>query len=908
MPPIPSSSVNLRLGHFARQGLGVLFLLGGILRSKSVPAMPRHSLIEYLVESFKHGRDLAFVQRSGYRTVRWSYRDVAGVASQFARELESRGIEPGDRVLLQGHNSAEWVAAFFGCILRGAVAVPLDPGATADFAGRVAQQAGAKLVVSAGKIAQTGEQRPAMTLDSLRDTVSSHSPEPYASPPLDRKSIAQIIFTSGATAEPKGVVISHGNILANLEPLEAAMQPYLKWEGLVHPLRFLDLVPLSHVFGQFMGVWVPPLLGATVIFQDSLNPAEIISTIRRERVSVLIAVPRVLEALQGKIERDLEAAGSLEAFRKNFASSATEKFLRRMWRFRKIHRRFGWKFWAVISGGATLNPGTELFWGRIGFAAIQGYGMTETTSLVSVNHPFRIGRGSIGKILEGREVKLDANGEILVRGENIAAGYWDDNAIRPMAAEGADAGWFRTGDLGVLDAAGNLYFKGRKKNVIVTPAGMNVYPEDLEAALRREPEIKDCVVVGIERGGNAEPCPVLLLRDDLKVKQARFAAGMIDRVNQSLAEYQKMRSWFLWPEADFPRTATGKPKLAEIRAAVEAQWGTGKSAATRPAATGGIAELIARMQDRVQDKDNGVKSSANLESDLHLSSLDRVELLGALEDRYQVDLNETQFTSARTVGELESLVRESSAVRSEFTFPRWAQRWPVTWIRAFFYYLLTWPATHLMAHPRVFGRENLRGVKGPVLVISNHVIYLDVGFVLAALPMRLRHRLAVAMGGERLAELRRPPGDQFFLRRWLQRINYLLVVSLFNVFPLPKKSGFRESFRFAGELADGGWSILVFPEGELTPDGKLQAFRGGIGLLAENLKLPVVPVRIDGAYEIREAHTLFNRPGRIQIHIGKPVEFDAGTDPQEIVRVLERRTAELGQGPEEEKTAKAHRP
>jgi long-chain acyl-CoA synthetase len=229
----------------------------------------------------------------------------------------------------------------------------------------------------------------------------------------------------------------------------------------------------------------------------------------------------------------------------------------------------------------------------------------------------------------------------------------------------------------------------------------------------------------------------------------------------------------------------------------------------------------------------------------------------------------------------------------------------VTWVRGFFYYLLTWPAMHLMAHPRVIGRENLRGVKGPVLVASNHVIYLDVGFVLAALPMRLRHRLAVAMGGERLAEMRRPPADLPFLRRGLQRLKYFLVVSLFNVFPLPKSSGFRESFRFAGDLADRGWSVLVFPEGDLTPDGKLQAFRAGIGLLANNLNIPVVPMRIDGGYEIREAGSLFNRPGRIRVHIGPPLKFAAGADPQEITRELERRVAELGNETEKSKAVAA---
>ena len=286
----------------------------------------------------------------------------------------------------------------------------------------------------------------------------------------------------------------------------------------------------------------------------------------------------MLDALQGKIERDLEARGLLESFRREFDAAKDEKVLRRMWRFRRIHRRFGWKFWAVISGGAALDADTEQFWGRIGFAVIQGYGLTETTSLISVNHPFRIGRGSIGKVLGGREVKVDANGEILVRGENIAAGYWQGREVLPISGNekgGEDDGWFRTGDLGAFDAEGNLYFKGRRKNVIVTPAGMNVYPEDLETLLRREPEVKDCVVVGLERGGNAEPCAVLLLRDERRVKQPRHAAGIVARVNQSLAEYQRMRSWFLWPEADFPRTATGKPRLPEIRAAVEAQWGTG---------------------------------------------------------------------------------------------------------------------------------------------------------------------------------------------------------------------------------------------------------------------------------------------------------------------------------------------
>jgi len=853
--------------------------------------MHRRSLAEYLSEYAEQGRDLAYLERRGYRVIRWSYQDVAGLAAQFARELSVRGIGPGDRVLLWGRNSGEWVAAFFGCILTGAVAVPMDQGATTEFAHRVARQVAAKLLVVDQEHSAGCQGQPVLLLNAIRENLSERSPEPFSSPPLNRESLAQIIFTSGATAEPRGVAISHGNILANLEPLEAAMQPYMKWERLFHPLRFLDLVPLSHVFGQFMGVWVPPLLGAAVVFQDSLNPSEVITTIKSERVSVLITVPRVLESLQNKVERDLEAAGELANFKRNFDEAAKEKFIRRLWRFRRIHRLFGWKFWAVISGGATLDPGTELFWGRIGIAAIQGYGLTETTSLVSVNHPFQVGRGSIGKVLEGRQVKLDENGEILVRGENVAAGYWQSGAVHPMTGAGKDPGWFHTGDLGTLDANGNLYFNGRQKNVIVTAAGMNVHPGDLERALRNNPEVKDCVVIGLQRGGNAEPCAVLVLKDGRGVRQPRHAAGIVTSVNESLAEYQKMRSWFIWPEADFPRTSTGKPKLAEIRAAVDSQSGKGDGAAGAPTSNGGVAEIIARLQGAEKTP----ASNGNSDSELRLSSLDRVELLDTLENRYQIDLNEARFTAAKTVGEIENLLRESTPSHSEFVFPRWAQTRPVAWIRALLYYLLTWPATHLMAHPRVFGRENLRDVKGPVLIVCNHVIYLDVGFVLAALPLRFRHHLAVAMGGERLAEMRRPPREWFFLRRWSHRMNYFLVVSLFNVFPLPKRSGFRESFRFVGDLADRGWSVLLFPEGELTPDGTLQLFRSGIGLLATNVKLPIVPMRIDGVYKIREEGSRFNRPGRIRVYIGKPVEFPGGADPQQVAKELEQRVAELGE-------------
>ena len=858
--------------------------------------MARRSLLGYFDAFYRRGAETAFVQPRGYRWERWTYRHTANTACRFARELEARGVGRGHRVLLWGENSAEWVAAFWGCLLRRAVVVPMDRIAAADFARRVFEDVEAKLAVGSREQIQQVHGVPALLFEEFSDALPQHAPDLLLPPEADRQDTVEIVFTSGTTAEPKGVVITHGNILANLEPLETEINKYLKYERFVHPLRFLNLLPLSHVFGQFLGLFVPPLLGATVVFTESLNPGEIIRTIKRERVSVLVSVPRVLETLKEKLERDAEAEGRKERFKEQLAAAAGEGPMKRWWRFRRVHTRFGWKFWAFVSGGAALPAEVETFWSRLAFAVVQGYGLTETTSLVSVNHPFRLGKGSIGKVLPGRELKLSESGEILVRGDSIAAGYWPrqgrgwhERALQPVVSEAeppveGEEGWFHTGDLGALDANGNLYFKGRQKNVIVTPEGMNIYPEDLEAALRRQPEVRDCVVVGLARDANAEPCAVLLLRESTAAPETA-----VERANQSLADYQRIRRWLVWPEADFPRTPTQKPRTNLVLA-----WAEQRLAASEAQVPAGpLTEIVARVTGRATA---GLSPRSRLDADLNLGSLERVELLSELEDRFQVELDETRFTSAATLADLEQMLQEP-APRRDYHYPRWARRRLIHWLRLVAYYLAIWPATHLRASPRVAGREHLRGLKGPVLVVANHTSIVDVGFVLAALPPRLRHRLAVSVQAEELEAMRKGARGRGVVGNWLDRVGYWLALALFHVFPLPRQSGFRESFHFAGELTDAGWNVLVFPEGEFTPDGRVMPFRAGIGLLAKNLCVPVIPIRIEGVFELREAGKRWARPGTVRVTVGAPLRFDADADPAEIARALEASVMNLSAAP-----------
>jgi len=840
--------------------------------------MPAESLLNFVRNYAARGSDIAVRQRRGYRMETWTYARIAQEANRVAREMQARGIHKGDAVLLWGENSAEWIAAFLGCILLGAIAVPIDHASPKEFACRVARDVGAKLVFQSRGMEECFNV-PSIELEELSAALAAHDSSAYPSPPLSRPDPLEIIYTSGTTAEPRGVVISHGNVLANIEPLQHEIQKYLRYEKPFHPLRFLNLLPLSHVFGQMLGVFIPQILAGAVVFLDSLKPAELAEAIRRERISVMVAVPRFLESMQREIERQLEREGRLEQFRKDFAIAEKEHFLRRWWRFRKIHSRFGWKFWAFISGGAALPEQTETFWTRLGYAVIQGYGMTETTSLISLNHPFSSMKGSIGKVFPGMEVKVAENGEILVRGEGVAQAYRQNGQTRALAAA---SGWFRTGDIAEKDESGRLYFKGRSKNVIVTAAGMNIYPEDLEKALRAQPGVRDCVVLAIERDANAETWAVLLL-DAAK----QNAGTIVENANRSLADYQKIRRWFVWPDAEFPRTSTQKPVIPRIREAVEAA-ATGTP--QKPATQGALTSLISRITRRPVA---AVAGGASLDADLQLSSLDRVELMSALEDQYQLELNEVQFQDVSTVGQLEKLLAGGAVSKVQHVYPRWPQHWLATIFRLTVYYTLAWPATYLLAAPRVRGREDLRELNGPVLVVSNHVTWLDIAWILPALPARFRNRLATAMRGERLAEMRRPAKHQTFFERFMERLRYALVTSLFNVFPLPQRSGFLESFRFAGDLADRGWNLLVFPEGVTSETGDMVSFRAGIGLLVKQLNLPVVPIHLGGLFDLKNENSILARPGHVSVKIGAPVRFAPQEEADEITRELEQRVRAL---------------
>ena len=854
--------------------------------------MRRH-LGTYLEDLAGDQRNLAYVYADGLRTRRITYAELAQLAWQTGAWMQSQGIQPGDRVILWAENSGEWAAVFWACLATGIVAVPIDAQSSQEWANRIVEETGAKLLWQHRDLAH------------LRQTVAGLPAAPPRGEGPARDALAQIIFTSGSTAAPKGVCLTHGNTLASLEPMEREIAKYLPWERPFHPVRFLVQLPLSHVFGQMLGLFVPPLLRGEIHFIPALSPADVIRSLRERRISVLATVPRYLDLLGAEVIHQHHLAPRL-------AIPARGHFLKSWWLFRDVHARLGWKFWAFVCGGASLPEQTERLWRRLGYAVIQGYGMTETASLISVNHPFKMSHGSIGKSMPGRQVRISETGEILVKGETVSPGYWSKEG----GAQGWGGEWFSTGDLAETDAAGNFFFRGRSKELIVASNGMNIYPEDIEHALRAEPEVADAIVVGVELPGG--PIPMALFRG-----HADWEA-VVQRANTRLEPHQRIARWAEWPDLDFPRTGTRKVRRGVVREYAQA------IVSGEPVESLRASALEQALRDAGARWQGALRDDWELGRHLALDSLARVSLLAALESRFSLSLDEGEVGESTTIGALRHTIAarlEAGAVspaapapsppvpetapetapqtaprtametapEQNPVFPRWPQSWWAAALRALLHGLLLRPLTAWFSgRAPLYGLEHLEGISGPALLLANHLTAIDGALLVGRLPWRRARRVAIAMSGELLGDYRCPAPSLPWFRRLARRVQYGLLLLAYQVFPLPRSAGVRRAFQHAGRLADAGYSVLVFPEGRRSETGELLPLQPGAGILARDLRLPVVPVWLAGLRELREQGRRRAAAGELSLRVGSPLAFDATADPAAATATIERAMRELG--------------
>jgi long-chain acyl-CoA synthetase len=837
-----------------------------------------------LIDAWRaNGSQTAVVKYSGNRAIRTSYSELYELATRFGHLLDQRGIGAGERVVLWGQNSAEWIAAFFGCVLRGVLVVPLDTAGSAEFARRVILETQSRLVTGdANLLKAVSDLSPTLSLERLASQLPVLIAETtVASANLTRDTPLQIVFTSGTTSEPKGVVHTHGNILAGVEPIEQEIAKYRRYERPFHPLRFLHTLPLSHVFGQFMGLWLPPLLAAEVHFESRLEAERLILAIRRERISVLVAVPRMLQLMRSHLfllDRGLQ---------QRIDSAQGLPLWKRFWRFRRVHRQLGWKFWAFICGGAALPADLERFWSTLGFAVIQGYGMTETSALITLNHPFKIGQGTIGKPLPGREIRISPDGEISVRGEMVAASTWQQGRIQHR-----DDPWLATGDLVSRDDEGQLRFVGRKSETIVTSAGLNIHPEDLEAALMRQPQISACAVVPVAQ----QPVAVVVAPEGREAAEVAVASA-----NRNLAEFQRIPRWFSWPEADLPRTSTGKIRRGAIAEWVARQMNT--TSTNGASSDDSLLSLIASITSSQIATANG---NARLAEDLGLDSLGRLQLQSAIEQRFGIALSDESLLNIETLGELRAAITRPTAepgsngtpheppstVPTEpaepvkFTYPRWPWSPLVSAVRIVFIEAIMRPIVWLLLNPTRQKVDPEQLSSQPMILIANHVTYFDAALVLYGLPAKLRRRVAIAAAGEMVEDWRHARNQPHWWQNVLAPLEYLVLTALFNIFPIPRQAGVRRSFAHMGEALDRGYNVLIFPEGRQSHDATLLPFRSGIGIVAADSKALVLPIALKGMDELVARRRRWFHAGIVQVRIGAPVTLNSGQPAEDAAAAL----------------------
>ena len=819
------------------------------------------TLVDFLqVAAESYGSRDALLFKPGFRYHRWSYRDVWESAGRVATLLQQHGVKKGDRVLIWAPNSPHWVLALFGTIRAGAVAVPLDLNCADDFAGNVAARTrpAAAFVSRMTPGSHEAFGVPEVYFEDM-ERLAHGLPQPRPVE-LAAGDLAEVVFTSGTTGNPKGVMLTHGNLTANIRSV-----------GQFFPGnpsdRLLSVLPLSHMFEQMGGLFVAMRSGASITYPTSRQPTVLSKTMRERRVTLMLLVPQGLELLMGGIEREVRRQGKEGLWNRLLALAGRLPFGARRRLFGSVHRRLGGHLELIVCGGAALDQELAAKWELLGIRIAQGYGATEASPVISFHRQEDPRYDSVGPPVPDVDVRIADDGEVLVRGPNVTGGYWE----APEATEEAfEDGWYKTGDQGFLDDEGFLHLRGRKKDMIVLPDGQNVFPEDIEAVLGKHEGVTDAVVVGLSEGSSVEVHAALILADGADPDET------VSWANARLAPHQRIRGHTMWPGEDFPRTHTLKVKKGLV---VDVLSGSApeRPAAPRPAGAArarGPLDIVSEITGYPMER---LRPDMTLGEDLNLDSLGRVSLLSAIDEELGVYLDESQANDETTVGEIEEMVRLGAGNRAHISFPRWGMSWWCRGVRGAIQRALLFPVMRLAYRLSVKGQEHLLASDQPMVFAANHNLPWDNGLIIKAIPNSRRRRLSIAGA----ATLWRNP---FFAL-----INPLLG----NGFPFSQEGAVRASLENVGDLLDQGWTVLIYPEGKLTTGGPIQPFLAGTGLLTVEGRLPVIPIRLVIHHPGSPVRFPFLRRGDIEVRFGPPITFPPGTAYDEATAAIERTVKSL---------------
>ena len=812
------------------------------------------------------GDKTAFVDRTGVRRLAVSYKIFHNLALRMANLLAQNGVEAGDRVLIWGPNSSWWAVAYWGIIIRGAIAVPVDFMSDPARADSIRNLTKAKVLLQSRFKPERMTAATSMLLEDLQylleeiqpiDGIASAKPE----------DTAQLIYTSGTTGNPKGVILTHKNLVANMTQINQQVP-------IITPqFNFLSLLPLSHMFEQMGGFFTPLYRGASIVYLRTLKPSAIMDALGEEDIYIIMCVPRLVQLLKTTIERELEEKHLSGLFRglARFAAKLPQSLRRTL--FFPVQKKFGRNFTAFVSGGAPLDPEVFKFWSSMGFIVLEGYGLTETSPVLCVNTIERQVAGSVGPPLPGIQLKIEDK-EVLVRGDNVFPGYYENEQASRDAF--TKDGWFRTGDLGEIGPDGWLIIKGREKELIVTGSGVNVYPDELEAVLNKTAGVKESCVIGVDRGSGEEVHAVLILDGSGIAPEA-----IIAQANTNLDTLHRITGHTLWNEPEFPKTTTLKIKKFAVKEEVTKGPEKGDATVSRDS----LLNLIARVTGTAVAQ---IREESLLVADLGLTSIDRLELVNYLEQEYRLDIEDSQIGPQTKVSDLRRIIAKREKLTRHDHFRFWTNNSFFRGVRMSWDALFHDPLLRTFATLEVRGIAELEHLDGPVFFVANHLSYLDQPTIMRALPRKLRYGTATAAWAEFFF------GDYHGFDRIWRRLSYEYASVLFNLFPLPQTQGFSGSLAYMGRLADAGINIMIFPEGGHTRDGTMQPFQLGLGIMVKELGIPVVPIKISGTEKVLPPGASFPKKGRVTVTFGKPLRFRC-EEPTDIVEKTRQAVEKLGE-------------
>jgi len=864
----------------------------------------------------------------------YTFRELRHMAEAIALWLRERGIQPGQRVAILADNHPRWIAGYLGIIASGGTTVPLDTAYHADQVAKLLADSGSVLLFCDPNHFQVAQAAVKGTEIGMVLTDSGHPagarPEARASSPADRggrastsaarqaeanfdcifaqgtsgftpmprapEDLASLLYTSGTTADPKGVMLTHRNLLAEAEAVFA-------WVDIGPEDAILGVLPMFHVLSQMANLLLPMVSGMRVVFLSTLNTTELLRALRERTITAFPVVPQFFNLIHDRIfkevaQRGLVAKAGFRMLTRVNVWSRSLGFNPGRLLFRRVHDLFGTRMRYLVTGGSRFDPRIARDFYALGLDVLQAYGLTETCGGAFANLPGENVIGSVGKPFKGVEAKildaqpsadgLPASGEILIRGPIVMKGYWNR---ADATAEVLKDGWLHTGDLGYFDERGNLFITGRVKDVIILANGKNVYPEEIEAHYLESPFIKEICVMRLEENGSEKLYAVIVpdfevLRQRKVVNAKEVIRFDVEGLSAKLPSTKRIGGYAIWQE-DLPRTTTRKLKRFEIDKRVRERQRElpGELTASRPLTEEETAwlnqEEVGRALNVVREyrvtQGGEVRPSDNLELDLGLDSMRRVELLVALEQELGGNVEESRLAGIYSVRELVDAVRESAAeahhpsdrsVRAPTAFAGWgvvlredpvdpealaaAKSRPIT---DRILYVLTRMVKLIWGMRAPVTVEGLHHLpEPPYLLCSNHQSYIDPIFMLTVLPVRVLLRL-FAVGTSEVF-------GTGFMRRVARILRVVVVDPDANLIPAMRAGSYGLRH---------GMSLILYPEGERSIDGTPKIFKKGAAILSIHLQVPIVPVAIDGAFEAWPRGKPFQKFAPLKIRLGKPI-------------------------------------